>query len=99
MKMFVVTIYPFPIEESFLLLSFILAILYNGCNFANLLKFFSYNQYGYILQNMLFNTITQVFFSLYKKMAEDFLCKVSPRIFTDGVYSRAKRMIKVLKIN
>ena len=62
MKMFVVTIYPFPIEESFLLLSFILAILYNGCNFANLLKFFSYNQYGYILQNMLFNTITQVFF-------------------------------------
>ena len=32
-------------------------------------------------------------------MAEDFLCKVSPRIFTDGVYSHAKRMIKVLKIN
>ena len=65
-KMFVVTIYPFPIEESFLLLSFILAILYNGCNFANLLKLFSYNQYGYILQNMLFNTITQVFFRYIK---------------------------------
>ena len=64
--MFVVTIYPFPIEESFLLLSFILAILYNGCNFANLFKFFSYNQYGYILQNMLFNTITQVFFRYIK---------------------------------
>ena len=78
MKMFVVTIYPFPIEESFLLLSFILAILYilqYGCNFANLLKFFSYNQYGYILQNMLFNTITQVFFRYIQNWRKTFCVK------------------------
>jgi hypothetical protein len=59
MKMFVVTIYPFPIEESFLLLSFILAILYilqYGCNFANLLKFF--------YQGIIFSSCMHIVFHL-----------------------------------